>query len=380
MKFLYFTIVSCVIFKSLSLTGVSKYPVDVSFLIVDLKYSEKKKIKICEVQQGIISTFRGDLFANGPSGLISDQFYAKLKQFPQFRWTILSNIADPKLQLKLQESLAWKKVSNIEELILNPLFQFQGSLPPTDPYDAQSYHGIVFIRQDCIQDLDALRAQYPGIIFMDAATRDYWRDKYKMSCLFAQNSELAKYKPRWGLYQKKYHSNLANMIIQDLDCDRFVIKPRGAFSGKGVIIVDKEDLDETLRYILCKKESLNESRDSSYRYWYFDAYPNFLVEEFASSDPVEVPDLNGVYEPTIRVAFFLIYNNQKIDIEFCRSYLRLPSKSLNEFGTLNEKYKDAVKVPYYYKIDSVILDKIKEELLKALPLLYEQMLKPNSYY
>lgn len=356
------------------LTGFSKYPVDISFLVADLKYSKKKGVQICEVQHGIVSTFRGDRFVNGQSGAISEQFNAYLTQFPSSRWTILLKIADPKLRLTLQESSEWIAVHNIDDLISNSAFQCQASLHPADPYDVQTYHGLVFARQDFIHDLDTLRAQYPGIIFMDTASRDYWIDKYKMSSLFAKNSELAKYKPLWGSYQKKYHLNLANKIINDLGCERFVIKPRGAFSGKGVIIVDKEDLDETLQYILNKTEFLKADTDSAYRYWYFDPFPTFLVEEFAASDPVWVPHLNGMYEPTVRIIFFLIYNNQRIHVKFCRSYLRLPIKSLDEPGTLNEKYKDGVRAPFYEKIDSEIENKIKEELLKALPLLYEQML------
>src|SRR5438105_280604 len=82
----------------------------------------------------------------------------------------------------------------------------------------------------------------------DAASRPYWIDKYKMTSLFNNHPLLATIKPEWGLYPKTYTPTLADQIIQDIPSDFFVIKPRGSFVGRGVIIVAKKNLDSTLKY------------------------------------------------------------------------------------------------------------------------------------
>jgi len=121
---------------------------------------------------------------------------------------------------------------------------------------------------------------------------------------------------------------------------------------------------------------LLQSKDKQKSYWYHDTFDSFLVEEFVFSDPLVVPHLDHqLYEPTMRVAFFLIHNNHSIHIDFCGGYVRLPSKTLTETCTLNEKYRDIMKDPFYEKLDSELYENIKAELRIALPLLYEEMLK-----
>lgn len=355
-----------------------KYPVDISFLVADLKYSEAKGVKICEIQHGILSTFFGDRFSYGNNGNISPHFVKTISQFSPPYWTNLSHFLDDGLKESI-EGQQWNIVKTLKQLKSDPIFLANAAQPVENPFDISCYHGLVYLSQSVFSDLDAFRLQFPGVIFMDAAVRNYWVDKYKMSLLFTRNPELSKFKPRWKLYPKKYTSNLAKTIINDLQCDRFVIKPRDEFKGKGVIIVDKEKLDETLKYIFGNNTSLKNDKEACYNYWYYSKSTSFIVEEFASSDPVVVNHLDGkLYEPTIRVAFFLIYNNNSIHIEFCGGYLRVPCKSLTEFGTLNEKYKDGVEEPYFDKIDPAVYEKIKEELSIALPLLYEQMLNSSD--
>lgn len=154
-----------------------------------------------------------------------------------------------------------------------------------------------------------------------------------------------------------------------------MIKPRGAFSGQGVIIVNCEHLDSTLEYILSRSNELQSDPDNSYKYWYYDGFDSLLVEESVESDPISVAHLdNKIYQPTMRVAFILVYNDQTIDVEFLGGYWLLPYFAISEDGTLNDRHKAYCKIPYFSKVDPDVLSKVYQQLSIALPLLYEQML------
>lgn len=348
-----------------------KHPVDMSFFIADLKYSESNGVKICEIQHGSLSTFKGDKYCYGGIGIIPVNFLKTILQFPGPYWINHMVIADEFKKAFPKNELV--QIYNLLQLESDPDFLFNSAQPVSDPYDISSYHGILFFKLSSYEQLEIFRSKFPGIMVMDAAGYDSWVDKYKMS-LYFKKDELLRYKPRWNLYTKVYTPELAPKIINDLKCNRFVIKPLDAFRGNGVIVVEKEDLDSVLYSMINKIPSLMPIKDPCIKYWYTTNSKSFIVEEFVSSDPVILP-LNGqLYEPTTRVAFLLIYNKGSIHVEYCGAYLRLPPKSLEEQGTLNEKYKDAGEAPYFSKVDPAVYEKIKAELDIALPLIYEQML------
>ena len=92
-------------------------------------------------------------------------------------------------------------------------------------------------------------------------------------------------KPKWGLYQKKYRSDLAGEIQREISGDLFVIKPLHLCLGKGVIITSKENLDSTLQTILLpeNRNLLLKNPDRGYKYWSFNHDDSFLVEAFIES-------------------------------------------------------------------------------------------------
>ncbi len=353
----------------------SKYPADISFLVVDLKYNEREGVKICEVQHGILSTFFGDKFNEGNKGVIPGKFLEILSQYHSRAWAIGRISADPGVVEEIQHSPDWSVKSNIKKLLADSDFIESAHLPVHDPYDLYQYHGLLYIRPSKNINIRLLQQNYPGILIMDMPTHSYWIDKYKMSELFNRNPTLSKYKPKWGLYPKEYSEDLAKTIIDELKCDIFVIKPRGAFLGNGVIIVSKKDLGSTLKYILTGSGDLSKDEDKSYNHWSKDQYDSFIVEEFIYSDPIAIPHLdNKIYEPTMRIAAVLIYHQNQISIEYLGSYWLLPCSSIDEGNTLNEMYKAYCKEPYYAKPDPQILSIVKEQALEALQLLYKEML------
>ncbi len=353
----------------------SKYPVDVSFMVVDLKYSEERGVKICEVQHGIISAFQ----YRGEEDPMSINFYHSLLQYHDRSWTTTSCFGGMEIQSILTNAPEWSVLKNLKAIEDDPDFQYRASLPVDDPYDIYSYHGFLAVKRSEVRDYKTFKKKYPGIIPLDAATHSYWMDKYKMTKLFSKDETLASYKPKWNLYAKKYTKSLANEIIDDLQSDIFVIKPRGADHGSGVIIVDRKNLDRTLKYILNRSSKLRDDSDASYNFWYRDKQRNkfdsFLVEEFVESDPLTVAHLgNKTYQPTMRVVFLLVYNNQTIEVKYLGGYWQLPHYSLSEGVILNDRHKSYLTPPYFCKVDPEVMEEVEQQLSVALHLLYQQML------
>jgi hypothetical protein len=352
-----------------------RYPIDVSFMIADLTYSQERGVQICEIQHGILSSFKGDQFSNGELGNIAKNLYQCLSQYQHPSWTILKNIVATQIKSTFEIAPEWIKYDKMNQILQDPGFLQQASLPVIEPSNIASYHGFLYVRPNKIRDCSAFKKKYPGIIILDAATFPFWIDKYKMTQLFANNPTLAKLKPKWGLYSKSFSSNLANQIISDLQCDTFVIKPRGTFLGNGVIIVDKENLEDTLKYILTKSTLLKNDPDKAYNYWNKDTFNSFLVEQFVPSDPIAVPHLgNKIYRPTMRVGFLLIYDRYMHEVKFLGGYWSLPPKSLSEKGSLNEKSKSYCKLPYYCAVDSETMSTVEGLLQEPLKQIHQQML------
>lgn len=63
-----------------------KYPVDVSYLVSDFKYSQEHGLKICEVQHGSFSAIQGDLYISGEDGSISPKIADFFSLFPMKKW------------------------------------------------------------------------------------------------------------------------------------------------------------------------------------------------------------------------------------------------------------------------------------------------------
>jgi hypothetical protein len=356
-----------------SLLAESKYPVDVTYVVADLKYSQEHGIKICEIQHGILSTFFGDVFVNGGSGLMSPRVVNVFTEFQLKKWTVHSQISFATLRSLIENDPDWITRDSVQSIWRDQDFLHAASLVPDDPYDISSYYGMLYIRGENIRDYDAFREQYPGIILIDAPSHPYWIDKYKMSLLFKKNSLLSHFKPEWNSYPKEYTKTLSQRIMDDIPSDLYVIKPRGSFLGNGVIITSKEDLDDTLEYILKKSNKLQNDPDHSYNHWYHDWFDTFIVEKYYPSDEIE---LNGkVYQPTMRVAFIMIYDKKQIDFRFVGGYWLVPERSINDKGTLNQIYKAYCKPPLFTHVSEEDLRGVEQQLEIFIPLFYREMLE-----
>jgi hypothetical protein len=358
-----------------SVHATEKYPIDVSFMVADLKYNTKQGVKICEIQHACLSLFNGDTFCSLEEKSIHKELLRTLSLYNESGWIVANSIADKNLVSTVASSSCWRSPENIIALLSDPDFMNQAKQSVRDMYDLSSYKGFLYINGSQLCVISDFEKRFPGIIVLDKSSFPFWIDKYQMTKLFGEDKVLSTFKPKWGNYKKIYNKKLATKIADDLQCDTFVIKPRGEFMGKGVIITQRQDLDEVLFYIITKNGKLAESKDAAYMTWKKDTFDSFIVEEFVASDPITISHLeNKMYQPTMRVAFLLVYNKHCHHVDFLGGYWKTPSLSLDEEGDFMHKNKDICEPPYYSPVDAKIMQLVQQELRIALPLLHARML------
>ncbi len=158
--------------------------------------------------------------------------------------------------------------------------------------------------------------------------------------------------------------------------------------GRGIIIVNKDDLDETLKFICNEKSSIKivssdayETQSHTYSHWKQDRNQQFLVEEYCPSQPMFIH--NKFYDPTFRMYFVMRHDHGKIYVNILGGYAKIPVKALSDEGSLTEKHKT---VPYYKSevalsaltLPEDLLMKIKNELKIMLPKIYLKMLEKHN--
>lgn len=356
-----------------------KHPVDVCFMVADLKYNTRQGVKICEIQQASLSLFNGDKYRCEEEVSIHKELLNSLSQYNQQGWVVAGSIADRNLVSMLATSPMWRTPQDLGALFSDPSFKTLAKQPAKDIYDISSYQGFLYISWAQLSAIPDFEKRLPGIVVMDKSSFSFWIDKYKMTKLFAEDELLSTIKPKWGNYRKIYTKELASQIASDLGGETFVIKPRGEFLGNGVIITQKQDLDDVLFYIINKKGKLATVENPAYTMWKKDPFDSFIVEEFVASDPITIPHLeNKTYQPTMRVAFLLVYNNHSHHVHFLGSYWKTPSLSINEEGDFMEKNKDICQPPYYYAVDSKTMQAVHKQLSATLPVLHRKMLEVSN--
>ncbi len=364
------------IFHSILATETYKYPVDVCFMVADLKYSAKQGVKICEIQQGSLSVFNGDAFRDPVDGSIYKNFLHALSLYNQNGWVVADYIADKNLVSALASSPLWQTPKDMIALLSDSSFTYRAKQPVKEINDLSSYQGFLYQSWSYLSAIFDFEDRFSGMVVVDKSSFPFWGDKYKMTQLFADDEVLSTFKPKWGSYKKIYSKELAEKVAEDLQCDTFVIKPRGECLGNGVIITSRQNLDDVLFYIITKSGQLADSQDPAYVVWKQDPFDSFIVEEFVISDPIAVPHLgNKIYQPTMRMAFLLVYHQHCHHVHFLGGYWKTPSLSIEEEGDFMQKNKDICEPPYYCAVDPKTMESVENDLLIALPLLHSKMLR-----
>jgi hypothetical protein len=355
-------------------------PDDISFCIVDLKF-DGNQIKICEFGEGLESRFKGydHLYGQGSAWSMLWEFLHSfgLPVFLVDRGMCQKNSLD--FALRDFSANRGNYVRTMSLLEQNVLFSKKiKNIHPKRGIDNKAC--IIALRTLGLQPISVhnFKKKYPQCLILGDATATSLRSKYKTNLLF-KDPELASFKPKFKICEKNYTATLAKSIIDELKTPLFVIKPTDGSLGNGIIIVEKKQLDSTLKLILKDKNLLEDMRDdNSYYFWAKDASKFFIVEEFATSKTIYVDE--KPYDPTMRVIFGLAHNAGTMCITFFGAYWKLPTKPLDDDCSLTEKHKSHVggSCSCSAKVDGKDLEQVKAHLLCLLPKMYIKMLQKDG--
>lgn len=330
---------------------------DISFMIADLKF-DGKQVKICEFGEGTRSRFKGYDYLYG-KGLIWERFWKVLDQYSFPKWYVDFNLLPSDDMTELYEEIA------LEDFLQRPRSQIFSSL--ADLVGSKRFEraleksrtqgqpaALCMVRHydASVGMIETLRKHYKNLLVLNAAVAPFVNNKYTTDVLF-KDEALQKFRPQALLCRRAYTSGLADSIKKKMPVTHYVIKPLDAFKGCGIVMVEAGDLDQTLRTILDKNSHKPKDftvhyngysyTDKTYSYWATYSEPYFIVEELSHS---KILTFDGKrYDPTLRAVFVLHHRGGIEKIDYLAAYWKLPLKSLDEPGTLTEKYKSVGIIP-----------------------------------
>lgn len=353
-------------------TEESIFPADITLLMIEVKYDDLQGVKVCEIQPVCHSSFFGFDYVYQDYGLMGEKIASHLLRFGQNFWLMSPSVSHKPVRERLLLK-GWKSFSD-----WNQLFLRKDVTSDFDRYDLTSYPYIVYAKIKNSQEAKTFSRRFPKALLIDQAFIPYMYDKAAQNALFLQDDALRKIKPRWALFEKKYHALLADQILQTIvpSSGIVVIKPISKDRGRGVIIVRSQELDQVLQKILLSSVELQKDPDRGYSYWNEDPSSHFLVEEFILTKPLVIDQKR--FDPTFRMAIALIYHQKKMHLHFLGSYCNLGDLSIDDLGSLNQKYKTSLLLEQTVETPREIEEKIYQELRRPLMILYQKILNPTD--
>ncbi|QQR49520.1 hypothetical protein IPF37_01595 [bacterium] len=370
-------------------TPENPIPADVSFMIIDIKYTDDQQVKILEYGDGCVSGFKVLDHTIG-IGKVWEDFWHYLKKFKLPMWYAGYYYGrTPYIGAQTLQRYNGQMVPSLNQLKGNIFFKAQARhrINPEDLQNIHNYRGIIATRERSTKVIEKFKKTYPQFLVINTAAKNFVLNKKATDDLFDE-PQLAAYRPKRVIYPKNYTPELANKIINEIGSKYYVIKPINSGKGNGILIIKARDLDATLKLILDDYKPSAVSETYSYNpyvplttgYWRHDRNPNFLVEEYVSSKNITVN--KKPYDATMRIIFTQHYHEGKIYTKFINAYWKRPIKALNESGTFREKHISK-HAPNHFEslgleVNANDLREIYDILQPALPQIYWKML--TRYY
>ncbi|MBS0626973.1 MAG: hypothetical protein JSS09_02050 [Verrucomicrobia bacterium] len=336
---------------------------DISFVVIDLKYSKDLGVKICEIQPGSFSRFSGSDVLEKVN-IVQNRYCDLLQQYH------FSGYFTHPLYPKMKQVLIERNFSSTHSVR-----ELAAKIPKkidSDPDNLFDYQACLFsLERDSIIQGDP--SYFSQILFLDRAILPYSQNKYTMNTLLDKVEKTKQLRPIWRVYQKGASQTLINQIINDIPGDIVVLKPIQSTMGRGVIILEKKDLPKTLEYIFCSSnEILLKDLERSYSQYAIDTSNSFIVEEFIPSDPLFLGEESLPYDCTMRIMAVLSYHQKIPKIDFLSEYWYSPNKPIDPAYTLIQSHK--AKGTYFHKVDPKTLEEVQNQLSPALLEVYQYML------
>ncbi len=160
-------------------------PANISYVVVDLKYSEERGVQICEIQQGLASGYKGHRYACGNEDSITQKFSDKLSAYNKPVWYLNSSFVSPEKKKCFQKN-GFIPALNIYHLKNDKVFEAAARRSVKDVADISSYHGVLMGHWKVSQET---RESFPGILLMDFPFYPFRRNKMDMNELLTPDCD-----------------------------------------------------------------------------------------------------------------------------------------------------------------------------------------------
>ncbi len=354
---------------------------DISFGIVDLKF-DGEQVKICELGEASRSKFQGydTLFGQG---IIWQTFWKFLSVLGMPTWFVTGAISGDsyaETALKCYEDLGGRFSGNLGVLGRDTVFEKNFNRSRSNNFFPDK-KALVITKNNAYRDCAVrfFKKKFQPTLFLSEALGPFGNSKLLTNTLF-KDARLSQYRPRCKVCKKLYTRKLVKSINDELQCERFVIKPINSSKGQGIIFVEKKDLKKILQAILIDPKKLPDLSDPTYSYWLHDRNQQFMIEEYAPSKEIAVKGVR--YDATMRVIFVLMCDQGKVYLHFLGAYWKLPSKGIREGGSLTEQHKSHInpRRESSAKVDLEDYEKVKILLRSALSKAYLKMMQDREAY
>lgn len=377
-------------------------PVDITFLAIDLKFNNGDT-KILEFQDGPQAGLRAYDFVFGKGG-VWRALWDELFSFGIPVWYVgdppqkveghtFSHNDTAHVAFDYFTNLGGLYAPSIEKLAQHQLFNKQKKLPPQSNNFFAGYGNNIILYKPSFSKITALQkiTQFsPQSIIINRYMRNFSEDKIKTHTLCCQ-AGASSIRPRCGIFDKKYHPNLAAEIKKTIGGDLFVIKPINSSRSNGVLVVPTENLDRILKNYVTKNKTQLATTPFRYRpnktqtlsYWEKDANSQFIVESFVPSQELRVN--NKRYDPTMRGIWIMLSNGQSITIKRLAAFWKIATNSLDDLASPTEKlvskFRDDFSSlnPKDLVVNQEDLEKLDAAILPALNKIYIYVLEHPSW-
>jgi hypothetical protein len=359
----------------------------VSFQTIDLKLTPEGQIKILEYGIGIESGFKGFKALQPQTNMYTLAMRDLVKKTHLPLWIIGSE------EEHLNElNTKYGSHSLVEEgaVRLSTLTKYIKGLNTPNMNPGSNYKGILWgkpIKSKTSPDSSLFRngpllvLDKPDILSLTINNK------------YLTNSIIKKVAPhlssRFVIKPLNYYPSLASEIIREIPTENYVIKPLRECMGTGIVVVHKDELDETLKNMRLPISNREESdiwesvvfgeAVDPIKYWQASMSDVFMIEEYHTSKQLLVK--NQLFNGTMRIAFNLIQFNSQTDLSFLGEYWKLPVAATQSDESLSEKsiskiHSEATSSAAVSQDDK---EQVYAELRKHLPDIFINMMDKQVY-
>jgi len=208
-------------------------------------------------------------------------------------------------------------------------------------------------------------------------------------------TQLQKYRPLTKILPRKYSSNLHKQINKEMPSNVYMIRVPDVPRDEGIWFASKQELDNILKFLLepndikamelfClylrtnnKPQNLHKDLINLFMTWRSSNSRSCVVEAYVPSKPVTT-SVGKSYDPSMRVAFFIIRDGSSLTFKPIGAYWQLPKETIEHADIrLRANFTMIAQEQNYLVVEESDLNIVYKQLSLILPAVFHNMFTFN---